>query len=80
MGLALLATVLAGAAAHGETVDATSTTLLVGRQDPRDGVIHTAVPAYELVSVRATDLRLRGVEDLNVVMSGWGAVVLGDTL
>jgi hypothetical protein len=72
--------ILAGPAARAETIDASSTTLLVGRADPRDGVVHTAVPVYELVSVRASDFRLRGVDDMAVVMSGWGAIVFGDGL
>ena len=64
--------------ARAETIDATSTTLVSGRQDPRDGVIHTTVPVFELVSVRASDLRVPGVDDMLVVMSGWGAVQLAD--
>lgn len=63
-----------------EIVDATSTTLVTGRQDPRDGVIHTTVPVYELVSVRASDFRLRGVEDMSVLISGWGALSLSDPI
>jgi len=81
-GLTTLLTLLAPLAlaprARAETIDATSTTLLVGRADPRDGVIHTAVPVFELVSLRATEFRLRGLDDLAVVISGWGAVVPGD--
>jgi hypothetical protein len=64
--------------ARAETVDATSTTMITGRPDLRDGVVHTSVPLFELVSVRATDLHLRGVDDLTVVMSGWGMVSLAD--
>src|SRR5450432_1823937 len=65
--------------ARAETVDATSTTLLSGRQDLRDGVVHTAVPVYELVSVRASDLRVPGVEDMSIIMSGWGTAALAET-
>ena len=73
--------VLAGArGAHAEIVDATSTTLVSGRADPRDGVVHTAVPVFELVSVRASDLRVPGVDDMIVVLSGWGAVALADPI
>jgi hypothetical protein len=84
-GACLLAATLAGvlldaAVAHAEIVDASATTLLSGRQDPRDGVVHTAVPVFELVSLRASDLRLRGVDDVAVVISGWGAVALADPI
>ena len=66
------------ARSRAETVDASSTTMITGRPDLRDGVVHTSVPLFELVSVRATDLHLRGVDDLTVVMSGWGMVSLAD--
>lgn len=78
---ALVASSLAGAAvAHAETIEASSTTLVSGRPDVRDGVVHTAVPVFELVSVRATDFHLPGVDDMSVVMSGWGAVALGEPM
>jgi hypothetical protein len=67
-----------GAEARAQVLDATSTTLVDGRADPRDGVVHTSVPAYELVSVRASGLRLGVVDDVKVVMSGWGAVELAE--
>src|SRR4051794_32795627 len=83
-GAALVATQLAalvGAGeARGEIVDASSTTLLSGRQDPRDGVVHTAVPIFELVSVRAGDFHVPGVDDMTLVLSGWGAVALADPI
>jgi hypothetical protein len=67
-----------GIRAGAEVLDASSTTLVDGRADPRDGVVRTAVPAYELVSVRASGLRVPGVDDMNVVISGWGAIELAD--
>src|SRR6266700_4304685 len=78
---ALLGAALSGGAvARAEVVDATSTTLVSGRQDPRDGVVHTIVPVYELVSLRATDFHVPGIADMNVVLSGWGAVALADPI
>jgi hypothetical protein len=77
LGGVLLASALVATRARAEVIDASSTTLIDGRADPRDGVVHTAVPVFELVSVRARDLRVPGVEDFNVVLSGWGAVELG---
>ena len=75
---ALLAASTGGARA--EIIDASSTTLVVGRPDVRDGVVHTAVPVFELVTVRATDLRLPGVDDMSIVASGWGAIAFGDRI
>ena len=78
VGAVLAASLADAVASRAEIVDASATTLLSGRQDPRDGVVHTAVPAFELVAVRATELRLPGVDDLSVVMSGWGELALAD--
>src|SRR5436190_18859350 len=66
------------ALAHGQTVDATALTLLSGRQDPRDGVVHTVVPAYEEIWISARDLDIPGVKGARIVVSGWGMVVGGD--
>src|SRR3954471_22329155 len=66
--------------AQAEVVDATATTLISGRQDVRDGVVHTALPVYELVSVRATEIRLPGFDDTALVLSGWGALAMANTL
>jgi hypothetical protein len=79
-GAALAVSLMEVGGARAETIDATSTTLVSGMQDPRDGVVHTALPVYEMVSVRATDFHLPGVDDMTVVMSGWGAIALADPL
>jgi hypothetical protein len=76
---ALLAAAAVGGRARAEVVDATSTTLLSGHADPRDGVVHTSVPLFELVSVRATDLRVPHVDDMIVILSGWGEIAFADT-
>ncbi|HEX9104287.1 MAG TPA: hypothetical protein VF997_18885, partial [Polyangia bacterium] len=69
--LALLALLLAPAA-RGETVDATLTTLLAGRQDPRDGNLYSSVPVYQNIALSVSDVRLRHVDDLKLVVAGWG--------
>jgi hypothetical protein len=79
-GAGLVAALAGGRAARAEIIDATATTLVSGRQDPRDGVVHTSVPLFELVSVRASDFHLAGVEDMTVLMSGWGAVAFADPI
>jgi hypothetical protein len=78
----LAAALVAGvpALAHGQTVDASSTTLLLGRQDPRDGVVHTVVPAYEEIWLSARDLDIPGVDGTRIVVSAWGMVAGGDTM
>lgn len=81
--VALLAALALGglpALASAQTVDATALTLLSGRQDPRDGVVHTVVPAYEQIWLSARDLTVPGVEDLRIVVQGWGMLSSGETM
>jgi hypothetical protein len=77
--LALLVLALSIAApARAQTVDATLTTLIAGRQDPRDGKVYTVVPLYELVSLSLGDVHYRFVDDLRIIVSGWGELAFGD--
>jgi hypothetical protein len=78
-GLAVLAgslPVLSVAVA--QQVDATATTVVNGRRDVRDGELATEVPAYLLVSLRASALRSGPVRDGEVVLSLWGRLTGGD--
>ncbi len=75
-GLALLL-VAAAAPAGADTIDATSTTLLAGHADERDGRTYTVVPAYEMVSLLASDLQVPYVDDLRIQLSGWGMAAFG---
>lgn len=68
------------AVSAGQTVDATAMTLLSGRQDPRDGEVHTVVPAYEDIWLTARDLDIPGVQAARIVVSGWGMVAGGDLI
>src|SRR6185312_3006402 len=76
---AILVALLVVVDVRGETVDATFTTLVAGRQDPRDGNLYSSVPLYENVALMVSDVRLRHVDDLRVVVAGWGEVTLGGT-
>src|SRR5262245_24296093 len=62
--------------ARAQTVDASSTTLLAGRADPRDGKIYTSVPLYQIVSLQLSDVKMKVVDDLHAVVSGWGRLEL----
>lgn len=64
--------------ARAETIDATSTTLLAGHSDPRDGKTYTVVPVYEMVSLTAGDLRVPYIDDLRIQISGWGMAAFGN--
>lgn len=69
---------LAAASARADVIDASFTELATGRADPRDGQLHTVVPAYQIVSLRASAIRNPLVDDLNLVLSGWGSLDLAE--
>jgi hypothetical protein len=76
-GLALAST------ARADTVQASSTTMLLGRQDFRlpaaggTASTITAVPLYEILDLAASDLHTR-YADFEVALSTWGSIDLGD--
>ena len=71
---ALVAAALAPRAAAADEVDASLMTLFSGRQDPRDGEVHTVVPVYEMIGLSARELDNPWVNDLHVKVSAWGAI------
>lgn len=73
----LAAALAVAGAARGDTVQASSTTMLLGRQDFRDGSTTTAVPLYEIIDVNATDVHT-SIADFQVALSTWGSIDLGD--
>jgi hypothetical protein len=73
----LLLLLVAAGSGRAEIVDATITTLVAGRQDPRDGVLYSSVPVIQSVTLDVGDVHLRHVEDLRLVVSGWGELTLG---
>jgi hypothetical protein len=75
---AALLLALAPASARAQTVDATALTLLSGRQDVRDGVVHTVVPAIEEIAILATGLDAPGIDGLRVRVAGWGMLTGGE--
>ncbi len=76
---ALLAVALAMAAGspRADTVQASSTSMLLVRQDWREGALQTAVPLYELLNIDASDVRTP-YADFEVALSTWGAIDLAD--
>ncbi len=75
---ALVLAVSLASGASAQTVDATSTTLVAGRADPRDGNVYTVVPLYQTVALTVSGVHARFVDDLRVVVSGWGELAFGD--
>lgn len=70
-------TVSAGAV-HAQRLDASATTLLAGRQDPRDGRVYTVVPAYQSLQLRLSEIPSQYVDDLKLVVNAWGQLAFGD--
>jgi hypothetical protein len=66
-----LALMLAAARSEAAVVDATVTTLLGGRSDPRDGALYTVVPLYEGLHLSVHELSLRHVDEVRIEMNGW---------
>jgi hypothetical protein len=83
--LAALLALVSAAGARADVVEATSTTLVTAGQQLRGALatetpkLDTVVPLYEILSVRASELRnpLR-IENLEVVFSGWASYDLGE--
>lgn len=75
--VALAATVVAPRA-NAVTLTTTSTTLVAGRADPRDGNLHTVMPILEAVTLRASDFESTRITDAQVVLSAWGEIVRGE--
>ena len=61
-----------------ERLDATATTVLTGRPDPRSGDVHTVVSALQLLQLEARDLKGPLAQPLAVTFSGWGGGELGE--
>src|SRR6266540_5156271 len=76
--LLVIATTLMAGAARADTVQASSTTMLIGRQDFRDGALQSAVPLYELVNVGESDMKTSFADSLELGLSSWGALDLAD--
>ncbi len=64
--------------AAAERLDATATTVLTGRPDPRSGDVHTVVTALQLLQLEARDLKGPMAQPLSITFSGWGGGELGE--
>jgi hypothetical protein len=74
---------LASPAVRADTIEASSTTFVQVAPDTRyrGGTkpdVVTIAPAYEILSVTARDIQTRFADDVQAVLSTWGAVDLGD--
>jgi hypothetical protein len=65
--------------AAADTIDANATTLFQGIQAVRDGQVHSVYPLMELVSLNARNLQNPWVDNLSMVVSGWGGLQGGDS-
>ncbi len=78
---ALFAAALAVASApRADTIQTSSTTMLNAGQDYRAGNVQTAVPAYEMVDISATDVKTPYTDNLEITLSTWGAFDAGNNV
>ena len=75
--VALAAALAVASGARADTVQVSSTTMLLGRQDFRDGSLQTAVPLYELLDLDASGVKT-SFADFEIALSTWGSADLGD--
>src|SRR5512141_1303948 len=73
VALALVAT-----PALADVVRANSTTLFYTRQDPYAGDLQRASPIFQLVSITATEVSAGFAEEVEIALSTWGSVDIGD--
>jgi hypothetical protein len=66
--------------ASADTIQASSTTMLVGRQDYRNGAVQTAVPIFEIIDVAASDVRTSFADNVEVSLSMWGGLDVGNNV
>ncbi len=78
--LAVSVALLAPPPGRGDTVDASSTTMLILRDQARAGTPYTIAPLYEILSVSARNVKNPVADDLQLVFSGWGALSIGRNL
>lgn len=82
--IAAVLALLAGSGARADTVEVSSTTLISAGEQTRDGRsggkpdLVTVVPAYEILTISARDIRTPVADDLQLVMSGWGSYDFDD--
>lgn len=80
VGLVASLGVLAAGPGRGDTVEASSTTLLMVRAQQREGGLRTVAPIYELLTVSGRDIGNPIAENLQFVFSGYGAGSIGRNL
>jgi hypothetical protein len=81
--LAALIALLAASAARADTVEASSTTLLLLGQEPRyrggsKPELVTVAPVFEILTITARDIENGFSDDLRVVLSTWGSIDLAE--
>ncbi len=78
LSLAACLGLVAGGTVRADTVDVHSTTMLQVREQLRAGGSRTVAPLHEILSISARDIENPVAENLELVLSAWGAASLGD--
>jgi len=78
VALALAALAVTGGIARADTIRASSTTLVMSRENAIRGELEETLPIFEILSVTASDISTSFAQDVEVALSTWGAVDLND--
>ena len=76
--LALAVLTIAAGAAQADTIRASSSTLLLSRENAIRGETEETLPIFEILSVTASDISTSFAQDVEVAVSTWGAVDVRD--
>jgi hypothetical protein len=76
--MALAVLVISAGAAHADTIRASSTTLLISRENAIRGEVEETLPIFEILSVTASDVSTSFAQDVEIALSTWGAVDVRD--
>ena len=74
-----LAGYLVAGSAWADVVTAESTTIVSSRVEARDGVVYRSTPFLQLVTLRGNQADNPVLADLEMEVSGWGELTMGDT-
>ena len=84
MLLVLAGGIAFGGTARAEVIEGTVSTVLTGRSDPRDGVVYTVVPVYQLANLSLREIKVPGgdryLSDVRFEVSAWLGGQLGEPI
>jgi hypothetical protein len=69
---------MAAGVAQADTIRASSTTLVLSRENAIEGELEETLPIFEILSITASDISTSYAQDVEVALATWGAVDVRD--